>query len=131
HACGQLGASNRPPEIATATTASGTVDTANRCVTAAATAAIAVTASATGPPAGSGTTGSASTATSHTVNTDRTASARTAKRRSQPRTVSTGRASSVAIRRNPTRRDAFAANAATITPAASARRSSAVTGNNT
>ncbi|AGL29254.1 hypothetical protein J113_26320 [Mycobacterium tuberculosis CAS/NITR204] len=36
-----------------------------------------------------------------TVNTDRTASARSAKRRSQPRTVSAGRAKSAAMRRNP------------------------------
>jgi len=65
------------------------------------------------------------------VNTERTASARSAKRRSQPRTVSAGRAKSVAIRRNPARLVAFAASADTITAAVSARRSNPVTGNNT
>jgi hypothetical protein len=65
------------------------------------------------------------------VNTERTASARSANRRSQPRTVSAGRAESAAIRRNPTRDVAFNASADTITAAVSARRSNAVTGNNT
>ena len=65
------------------------------------------------------------------MNTDRTASARSAKRRSQPRTVSAGRARSAAIRRNPARLVAFAASADTITAAVSARRSNALTGNNT
>jgi len=128
---GQPGANNRPPDTATAVSASDTVDSTNRRPMAAASAAIAVIASANPLPAASGITGSASTARSHTVNTDRTASARSPNRRSQPRTVSAGRASSAAIWRNPTRRTALATNAATITAAASARRSSAVKGNNT
>jgi len=90
-----------------------------------------LSASANTPPAGSGITGSGSSARNQTVNIDRTASARSAKRRNQPRTVSPGRPRSAAIRRNPTPHRAFAANADTITAAVSARRSSALTGNNT
>jgi hypothetical protein len=99
--------------------------------TAAARAPTAATASANTPPAGCGITGSGSTATSQIVKTARTASARSAKQRSQPRTVSAGRATPAAIRRNPTLRVAFAVNADTITDASSARRKNAVTGNNT
>ena len=75
---GPPGASNRPPDTATAVSASDTLGSANRRSIAVATAAIAITASANPPPAASGITGSASTAASHTVNTDRTASARSA-----------------------------------------------------
>src|SRR6185295_4499155 len=131
HRPGQPGANNRPPDTATAASASDTVGSANRRSITAATAAITVTASANTPPAASGITGSGSTARNQTVNIDRTASARSAKRRNQPRTVSPGRPRSAAIRRNPKPHRAFAANADTITAAVSARRSSALTGNNT
>ncbi len=128
---GQPGVNNRPPDTATAVSASDTSDSTNRRPMAAASATIAVIASANPLPVASGITGSASTARSHTVNTDRTASARSPKRRSQPRTVSAGQANSAAIRRNPTRRTALATNADTTTAPTSARRSNAVTGNNT
>ena len=85
---GQPGANNRPPETATAVSASDTVGSANRRSITVATAAITVTASANTPPAASGITGSGSTARNQTVNIDRTASARSANRRNQPRTVS-------------------------------------------
>jgi hypothetical protein len=65
-----------------------------------------------------------------TVNTTRTASARSANRRSQPRTVSTGRPSHAAIARTPVPL-AFAASAAPITSTRSARRARANTGSNT
>ena len=82
----------------------------------------AATASAHPDPAGPGNTGSGASARHHRVNTTRTASTRAAKRRNQPRTVSGGRPSSAAIRRCPTPA-AFAASAAPITAAVSARRS--------
>lgn len=88
---GQPGANNRPPDTATAVSASDTVDSTNRRLMATASAAIAIIASANPLPAASGITGSASTARSHTVNTEPTAWARSPKRRSQPRTVSAGR----------------------------------------
>jgi hypothetical protein len=130
HSRGQPGASNRPPDTATATSHGATVPSPNRPATAPAAAVIAVTASAHPVPAGTGITGSALTARSHLVNTDRTASTRPANRRNHPRTVSTGRPSATAIRRNPAPA-AFAASAVPITTARSARRSNATTGNNT
>jgi hypothetical protein len=80
--------------------------------------------------AGPGSTGSAVNARHHQVKTARTDSSRAAKRRSQPRTVSTGRPSSPAIPRQPAPA-AFAASAAPTTAAVSDRRTSTNTGSNT
>ena len=81
HSPGQPGANNRPPDTATAVSASETPGRTNRRPMAAASAPIATT--AVNPrPAASGITGSASTARSQIVNTDRTASTRSANRRS-------------------------------------------------
>ena len=64
------------------------------------------------------------------MNATRTASARSPKRRTQPRTVSTGRPSAAATVRAPAPA-AFAASAAPITVTTSARRNSANTGSRT
>jgi hypothetical protein len=126
---GQPGANNLPPET-TAATPHGDTVTTNRRITDTVTASITVTASAHALPADAGITGSGSSARNHTVNTARTDSSRPAKRRNQPRTVSAGRDNTAAIHRCPSP-TAFAASAAPITTAASARRSNATTGNNT
>src|SRR6266542_3967694 len=130
HSTGQPGANNRPPDTPTATSHGATLPTPNRIATAAAAAPIAAIASDHAVPAGSGITGSGSSARTHPVNTDRTTSTRPANRRSQSRTVSTGRPNAAAIRRYPTP-SALATNAAPIVTATSARRSNATTGNNT
>jgi hypothetical protein len=130
HSRGQPGANNRPSDTAAATSHSDTFPSSNRVTTAAAIARIAATASAHTDPTGSGITGSAATARTQVVNTARTASARPANRRNQSRTVSTGRPTTAAIRRNPNP-DALAANASPITAAMSARRTSANTGSST
>ncbi|GAA0714543.1 hypothetical protein GCM10010199_14650 [Dactylosporangium roseum] len=80
----------------------GTPNTPKRVTAAVTAASITASASAHAPPAGAGITGSTATARSSTVNCRRTASARAANRRTQPRTVSGGRPSHPAIRRNPT-----------------------------
>lgn len=87
-------------------------------------------ASAHADPAGPGNTGSGASARHHQVNTARTASTRAAKRRNQPRTVAGARSSRAAIRRCPSP-TAFAASAAPITAAVSARRTSTSTGSST
>jgi len=130
HSGGQPGANNRPPEIATATSHGDTAGSTNRLATARPTAATAASASAHPVPAGSGITGSGSTARNHTVNHARNCSTRPANRRNHPRTVNAGRPTNTAIRRHPNP-VAFAANAAPITAAVSARRSNATSGNNT
>lgn len=130
HNHGQPGASSRPPEIATASSHTDTMGSTNRRAAARAAASIAHSASAHELAAGSGITGSGSNARNHTVNTPRTGSARPANRRIQPRTVSTGLLNAAAIDRYPPPA-AFAANADPITTAASARRTSSTTGNNT
>jgi hypothetical protein len=128
---GQDGASNLPPLTAHAASHGDTAPrTGHRDATETAAPTIATTASANGDPDAAGTTGSGPVSTSSTVNTTRTASDRPAKRRSQPRTVSTGRRSRAAITANGVPA-ALAANAAPITSARSARRHSATTGNNT
>ena len=127
---GQPGASRHPPETAHAPCHGATVPRTNRAATAVTAAVIAAMASAHADPAGPGGTGSAGTATAQPVNTARTASQRSAKRRSHPRTVSAGRPSDAAIRRNPAP-PALASTAVPITTTTSARRKSTVTGNNT
>lgn len=127
---GQPGAIRQPDDTAAATSHGDTSGIKNRPAAASAAAQIATIASPHALPAGSGITGSGSSARNHAVNTTRTASIRPANRRSQPRTVSAGRPTSPAIRRYPNPA-ALAANAVPITTAASARRSSATTGNNT
>jgi hypothetical protein len=127
---GQSGASNRPDEIAVASSHGDTSGITNRLAAATAVASIAAIASAHALPAGSGITGSGSSTRTQTVNTARTASTRPANRRSQPRTVSAGRPTTQAIRRYPNLA-ALAASAVPITTAASARRSNPTTGNNT
>src|SRR5712691_1968210 len=89
---GQDGASNLPPVTAEAAThGDPTPSTGHRAATAPAAPTSAATASATPDPAAAGTTGSGPTPTSSAVNATRTASARPANRRSQPRTVPSGR----------------------------------------
>jgi hypothetical protein len=128
---GQDGANNLPPEAADAASHGDTApSTGHRAATAPAAPTIAATASPTSDLAGAGITGSGPHSANSTVNTTRTASARSANRRSQPRTVSCGRPSQPAIARTPVPL-AFAASAAPITSARSARRARPNTGNNT
>ena len=128
---GQSGASRRPPETADASSHGGTSPTPGHLdLTAALAPATAATASANAVTIAAGGTGSTPAPTSNAVNTTRTASARPAKRRSQPRTVSTGRPTAAATVRAPAPA-AFAASAAPITVTTSARRSRANTGRRT
>lgn len=128
---GQDGANNRPCETADAASHGDTAPTnGHRAATATAAPTTAATASANSSPDAAGTTGSGPVATNSPVNSTRTATARPANRRSQPRTVSAGRPTPTAIRRNPNP-VARASSAAPITSARSARRNNATTGNNT
>ena len=128
---GQSGASRRPPDTADASSHGGTSPTPGHLdLTAALAPATAATASANAVTAAAGGTGSTPTPTSSAVNATRTASARSAKRRTQPRTVSTGRPRAAATVRAPAPA-AFAASAVPITVARSARRNSANTGSRT
>lgn len=125
------GASSRPPVAAHAICHGGTLPSAgHRDTTAARKPRIAATASANGDPVSAGTCGSGPVSTSNTVNSVRSCAARTVNRRSQPRTVSAGLPNMTAIARNPPP-VAFAARAAPITSARSARRDKAATGNST
>src|SRR5436309_6593214 len=92
--------------------------------------ATAATASAKTDSAAAGGTGSIPTSTSSPVKNTRTAPAREPNRRSQPRTVSTGRPHAAAIDRAPAPA-AFAASAAPITSARSTRLASTNTGKST
>jgi hypothetical protein len=128
---GQDGASNLPPVAAEAANQGDTApSTGHRNATATAAPTTAATASANSDPAAAGSTGSGPQSTSRTVNATRTDTARAANRRSQPRTVSTGRPNIAAIARHPAPA-ALAANAAPITSTRSARRANATTGNST
>jgi len=124
---------NRPPEVTAA--ASSHTDNPltaapHRRTVAKAAATSTATASANAPPPGSGTTGSGSTATSNSVKPSRSTWARSRIRRTQPRTVPAGRSSRAAIRRCP-HPTAASTTPAPITTASSARRTKALTGNNT
>jgi hypothetical protein len=129
--CGQPGASSRPPLAAQASHHGGTSPIpGQRETTATAAPATAATASANPDGASAGGTGSTPTSTSSLVKKTRTSPALEPNRRSQPRTVSTGRPHAAAIGRAPAPA-AFAASAAPITSARSARLSSANTGRST
>ena len=132
---GHPGDNNRPPLAAAATshpvTAPTRPDPANRCRVAVNNTPIAATASAIPGPAGPGTATSTPVEMANPVKNTRTASARAANRRNQPRTVPAGTPNSTPIRRWPSPRAAFAANAAPITATVYARRSRQNTGNNT
>lgn len=127
----KIGASNLPPVTAEAICHGGTVPRAgHRETIAARQPRIAATASANNDLDSAGTCGSGPVSTSNTVNITRTRSACAANRRSHPRTVSACLPSPAAIVRNPPP-VAFAASAAPITSAKSARLDSAATGSNT
>jgi len=131
HNQGQDTVSNRPFVTADAASHGDTAPSCgHRAATATAAPTIAATASANSDPAAAGNTGSGQVSTSSAVNATRTACARAANRRNQPRTVSGGRPSTTAIARHPAPA-AFAASAAPITSARSARRANATTGSNT
>lgn len=128
---GQEGASSIPPVTADATSQGDTSPTAghlDRTDHQAPTTAL--TASANASRAGPGGAGSTPVSTSTTVKRRRTSSAREANRRSHPHTVSSGLPTRPAIVRTPAP-DAFAASAAPITTAMSARLTSANTGRST
>jgi hypothetical protein len=128
---GQPGASNRPPLAAHASHHTGTAPIpGQREAAATAAPATAATASANTEAAAAGGTGSTPTSTSSPVKNTRTAPAREPNRRSQPRTVSTGRPHAAAIDRAPAPA-AFAASAAPITSARSTRLASMNTGRST
>jgi hypothetical protein len=128
---GQVGANRRPPVTAAASAQTGSAPTfGQRDRTAVHAPTTAATASANADDVAAGGTGSTPTPTSSAVNVTRTVSARRAKRRSQPRTVSTGRPTTAAAVRAPAPA-ARAANAAPITETASARLSSVNTGRRT
>jgi hypothetical protein len=127
---GQPGASNRPALTALANRQPDTTRTPNRRAAAAAAAPIASTASPNRVDAAAGNEASTATVTASAVNAARTASARERIRRSQPRTVDTARPNRSAIRRWPNPA-ALSASAEPITSTASARRTSASTGNST
>lgn len=96
-----VGASSRPEVTALATCHTDTVSTRSgqRVHTARAVATIAVTASASADPAGSGTRGSTSSEQASVVNALRSGPARASNRRSHPRTVEAGRSINTATRR--------------------------------
>lgn len=122
------GASNLPWVTAQAICHGGTVPSiGHRDTTAARAPRIAATASANGEPDSAGTCGSGPMPTSSTVNSTRNRSASAVNRRSQPRTVSACRPNLAAITAIPVP-VAFAARAAPITSAKSARRDRAATG---
>jgi len=125
--CGQPGANNRPALTALARRQPDTMLTPNRR---AAAIPIASTASANKPPADTGTSASTANVNASAVNAARTASARNPNRRSQPRTVESGRLNPAAMLRcpNPT---ALPASADPITSTSSARRANALTGSST
>lgn len=129
---GGVGASSRPCVNAAATCHADTTTTAtpNRRRTAAAPAPTAATASARGEPAGAAGAGSASNSCTNRVNAMKTRSELAAIRPSQPRTVDTGRPTHAETLRYPHPR-ARASSADPITSAASARRTNAVSGDNT
>lgn len=122
------GANNFPWVTAQAICHGGTLpSTGHRDTIAARAPRIAATASANGDPDSAGICGSAPVSTSSTVNNTRSRSASVVNRRSQPRTVSACRPNLAAITGIPIP-VAFAARAAPITSARSARRDSAATG---
>jgi hypothetical protein len=131
---GQPGERSREPDDATATcqAVTGPITPAvpNRAVTALVAAPNAASTSRHGDPVAFGTDWSTPANRATTMKCTRAGSSRAPHRRSQPRTVSAGTPSHTAIRRCP-RPAARAVNAAPITSAASARRSSTVTGSST
>lgn len=132
---GHPGDNNRPPLAAAATSHPVTVPSrpapANRCRAAVSNSPIAATASVIPGPAGPGGDTSTPARMANPVKNTRTSSARAVNRRNQSRTVPAGTPNLTAIRRCPSPRAAFAANAAPITVTEYARRSRQNTGNNT